>query len=170
MRERVMKYTKFILLFTLICLMLSSCRVKDDYKELDNEYLSNVGLEGFVFPEKEYVLKSDYVHAYSNCTYEEYRRYMDNVIALVLDLQYVVYCTDPSYDEQRGPFGIFDKYLFMAETNEDYFVHEEDRFELFYEYNDELYLINSYFENESITVQVISTKQIQNVKYNLYES
>ena len=161
---------KFILLFTLICLMLSSCQVKDDYKELDNEYLSNIGLEGFVFPEKEYVLTSDYVHVYSNCTYEDYRCYMDNVIDFVSNLQYVVYCTDPSYDEQRGPFWIFDKYLFVAETNEDYFVYEEKRFELFYEYNDELYLINSYFENESITVQVISTKQMQNVKYNLYES
>lgn len=161
---------KFILLFTLICLMLSSCQVKDDYKELDNEYLSSIGLAEFVFPEKEYVLTSDYVHVYSNCTYEDYRCYMDNVIDFVMDLQYVVYCTDPSYDEQRGPFWIFDKYLFVAETNEDYFVYEEKRFELFYEYNDELYLINSYFENESITVQVISTNQMHNVKYNIYES
>ena len=158
---------KFILLFTLICMTLSSCQAKDDYKELDNEYLSNIGLEGFVFPGKEYALKSDYVHTYSNCTYEEYRCYMDNVIAFVLDLHYVVYCTDPSYDEQRGPFGIFDKYLFVAETNEDYFVYEEERFELFYEYNGELYLINSYLENESITVQVISTKEMYNVKYNI---
>ena len=94
---------------------------------------------------------------------------MDNVIDFVMDLQYVVYCTDPSYDEQRGPFGIFDKYLFKAETNEDYFVYEEKRFELFYEYNGELHLINSFFENESITVQVISTKQMYNVTYNLYE-
>ena len=149
---------------------LSSCQAKDDYKELDNEYLSNIGLEGFVFPGKEYALKSDYVHTYSNCTYEEYRCYMDNVIDFVSNLQYVVYCTDPSYDEQRGPFWIFDKYLFVAETNEDYFVYEEKRFELFYEYNDELYLINSYFENESIIVQVICTKLMDNVQYNIYES
>ena len=162
---------KTVLIFmSLICLMLSSCGAKDDYKALDNEYLCNIGLEGFIFPKKEYTVKSDYVHAYSDSTYEEYRYYMDNVIEFVMDLQYVVYCTDPSYDQQRGPFPIFDKYLFVAEANEDYFVYEETRFEIFYEYNGELYLINSYFENESITVQVICTKQMDNVQYNIYES
>ena len=162
---------KIVLIFMLlICLTVSSCGAKDDYKALDNEYLSNIGLKGFVFPEKEYILKKDYVHAYNDCTYEEYRCYMDNVIDFVMDLQYVVYCTNPNYDEQRGPFPIFDKYLFVAETNEDYFVYEETRFELFYEYKGELYLINSYFENDNIMVQVISTKQMNNVQYNIYES
>lgn len=170
MRGIVVKYIKSVLLVLLICLVLSSCKASDDYKTLSYEYLTSVGLEGFVLPGKEYVVSKDYVHVYSNCTYEDFRYHMDSVINYVSELKYTVYCTNPSYDEQRGPFLLFDKYLFVPTANEDFFVSKDIRFELFYEYNDELYMVNSSFENESITIEIISTKQMYNVTYRVYES
>ncbi len=161
---------KLLSLLLIVLLLLVSCENQGRVgKEMTPEYLKEVGLEGFPLPAKEYSRgEKDYSHKYPDSTKEEFDSFISNALEYLDALGYPVYYTDPEYDEQRGPFPIFDKYLFTPSSIEDFYM-TDNRLEIYYQYGEDLFLINCFYENETITAQIISTKEFRNTEYHISE-
>ncbi len=161
---------RILSLLLIVLLLLVSCENQGRVgKEMTPEYLKEVGLEGFPLPTKEYsVSEKDYSHKYPGSTKEEFDTFIGEALEYLDNLGYPLYYTDPERDEQRGPFPIFDKYLFTPKSSDDFYVNDI-RLEIYYEFEGEIFLINCFYENETITAQIISTKEFQNIVYHISE-
>ncbi len=161
---------RILSLLLIVLLLLVSCGNQGRVgKKITPEYLKEVGLEGFPLPAKEYsVSEKDYSHKYPDATKEEFDSFIGDALEYLDALGYPVYYTDPERDEQRGPFPIIDKYLFAPRSSEDFYVTDM-RLEIYYEYGEELYLINCLYEKETITVQILSTKKFLNTEFHISE-
>lgn len=159
---------RILSLLLIVLLLLVSCENQGRVgKEMTPEYLKEVGLEGFPLPTKEYsVGEKDYSHKYPDYTKEEFDSFISNALEYLDFLGYPVYYTDTALDEQRGPFPVYDKYLLTPSLVEDFYV-SDGRLEIYYEYEGEIFLINCLYENETITVQILSTKEFFNTEYHI---
>ena len=161
----------FALLMIALCLALASCGEDVIYKKMTDEYLSEVGISGMteiLFPGEEYVSVGNRARKYSQHSVGQFEDLMNETVTLVTSLGYSVYCTDSAYDEKGGIFSADVKYLFSADSNDDYFVFENTRFELFYEYDGEIYRISGLFESKDITIEIISVSEVSDTKYLVY--
>ena len=155
-----------------LCLALVSCKGDVIHKNMTDEYLSEVGISGMteiLFSGEEYTDEGNYTRKYTQHSRAQFEDIMNETVALVTSLGYLVYCTDPAYDEEGGLFSPNVKYLFKPDSNDDYFVFEDTRFELFYEYEGEICMINGLFEDKSITIQIISVGDARDTEYRVYE-
>ena len=161
----------FALLMIALCLALASCREDIINKKMTDEYLSEVGISGMteiLFPGEEYVSVGNRARKYTQHSAGQFEDLMNETVTLVTLLGYPVYCTDSAYDEKGGIFSADVKYLFSADSNDDYFVFEDTRFELFYEYEGEVYRISGLFESKDITIEIISVSEVSDTKYLVY--
>lgn len=161
---------RILSLLLIVLLLLVSCTNQGRAgKEMTPEYLKQVRLEGFPLPAKDYsVSEKDYSHKYPDSTKEQFDSFISDALEYLDSLGYPVYYTDPERDEQRGPFPIFDKYLFTPQQIEDFYV-TDGRLEIYYEYGEDIFLINCLYENETITAQILSTKEFWNTEYHISE-
>ena len=165
------KLLSFALSMILISLALVSCQGDIIHKNMTDEYLSEVGISEIseiLFPGEEYFSGGHRARKYTQHSHAQFEDLMNETVALVNSLGYTVYCTNPLYDEEKGLFTPAVKYLFVADSNDEYFVFDDTRFEVFYEYDGEIYMISGAFEKNDITLTVIAVSEVRDTEYLVY--
>lgn len=122
---------------------------------MDDAYICEVGVEGFVFPEKEFAASEDYSYTnrYYDCTYSDFSDYLDDVIDYMSDSGKAFYFKDSSYDikDEEGTT----HYLFTANSPDDYFISEDkNEFKIYYSHNEKIYVITGFFFGDVIQVRI----------------
>ena len=184
-----MAFFKKLIPLVLICAFLVSCGTNDDepaiYDALTLEYLKDIGLSDFVFPNNEYVSESESMRIYKNCTYDEFVTYLDAVVKNISEREYPIYYTDSDYDT-TALYLMTIKNLFVAKSNEDYFlkrfplhsymvnyttefdITDNTWFEVFYEYSDDFYFISCRYVESNISVNICNTAKRRGFTYMVY--